>query len=434
MQFTEEQIVTLSPDPASLKAGQGLSSQSKWVLAANNERALWGECQGSGKLPYQTQVDIHNIAFKCTCPSRKFPCKHGLGLLLLYVKSKASFKTQDEPSWVSEWLDKRKEKEEKKSEIAAKPVDVEAQAKRADARNKKVIQGIAELQTWIKDIIKSGLLDLPNRAYEYWQLPNKRLVDAQAGGLANMVAELGNYNYFDDSWQYNVLNQLVKIYLLSEAYNNLETLPVDLQQEVKLLIGFNQNKEQLTALEGVKDQWMVLSKNVQPLDKIVVEHNWLWGVKTKKFALFIQFYPTAQLPEQNLLPNTTIDAEVVYYPGRNYRVLLKDWSLINSNNDLVFLQNFEAAYTIFNKSLADNPFMDEVPILIENISFIKERNSFYAVDQQGFALPVLVGIQAELHILAITGGAPVRVFMLINENSVLPLSILNASNPKSNGF
>lgn len=427
MQFTEDQIASLSPDPASLKAGQGLSSPAKWVSAEYSDRALWGECQGSGAHPYQTQVDLQNIAFKCSCPSRKFPCKHGLGLLLLYVKNRNSFQSNVEPSWVKEWLDKRQEKEEKKAEVAAKPVDLAAQAKRSEARHKKVLQGIDELQIWIKDLIRIGLIDLPNVAYSYWQTPAKRLIDAQATGLANMVTELGKYDYFKESWQYKVLNQLIKTYMLCEAYKNVDTLPEDLQQEVRLLIGYNQPKEQLLAMEGIKDQWMVLSKTAEPLDKIMLEKNWLWGKKSKRFALFIQFYAGAQLPEQNLLPNSSIEAEVVFYAGRNNRVIIKEWSGLNTITGLDFLSNFKEAYESYTNSICKNPFIEEVPVLLKNITFIKDSDFFWAVDEQEHAMPVEIEIAAQLNILAVTGGAPVNMFMLINENSVLPLSILNPS-------
>jgi SWIM zinc finger len=43
---------------------------------------VWGLCAGSGKRPYQTVVDLTGPAYKCSCPSRKFPCKHALALLL----------------------------------------------------------------------------------------------------------------------------------------------------------------------------------------------------------------------------------------------------------------------------------------------------------------------------------------------------------------
>src|SRR5215470_17970544 len=83
MNYSAEQIIALAPDAASAKAGRSLATASKWQNVGHDERALWGECQGSGAKPYQTVIDLSEPAFKCTCPSRKFPCKHALGLFLL---------------------------------------------------------------------------------------------------------------------------------------------------------------------------------------------------------------------------------------------------------------------------------------------------------------------------------------------------------------
>ena len=51
MQLSEDQIIKLAPDAASVKAGKGLASAAKWVLRGASDRALWGHCQGSGKNP-----------------------------------------------------------------------------------------------------------------------------------------------------------------------------------------------------------------------------------------------------------------------------------------------------------------------------------------------------------------------------------------------
>ena len=112
LNLTEEQITQLAPDAASVKAGKGLANRTKWVLLEHSDRAIWGHCQGSGKTPYQTVVDTKNIAFKCSCPSRKFPCKHGLGLLFMYASHADLFKEAEEPDWVTAWLSKREEKAE----------------------------------------------------------------------------------------------------------------------------------------------------------------------------------------------------------------------------------------------------------------------------------------------------------------------------------
>lgn len=115
MKFTQEQILKFAPDDASVKAGKALATPSKWVVTAAHEKALWGDCQGSGKTPYKTIIDLVNLAFKCSCPSRKFPCKHGLGLLFLYVSHSSVFSCEENMApHVEEWINKRSAKQEEK--------------------------------------------------------------------------------------------------------------------------------------------------------------------------------------------------------------------------------------------------------------------------------------------------------------------------------
>jgi uncharacterized Zn finger protein len=88
--------------------------------------------------PYQTQIDLTNTAFKCSCPSRKFPCKHGLGLLFWLPKNGEISSAIEEPSWVSEWMNKRSAKvnkpevsteEEISPEVLLAQAEKQAQAK-----------------------------------------------------------------------------------------------------------------------------------------------------------------------------------------------------------------------------------------------------------------------------------------------------------------
>ena len=81
MQLTAEQIAEMAPDPASAAAGKKLAGLKHWQSVGKNTAALWGLCQGSAV--YQVKVDLANMGYHCSCPSRMFPCKHVLGLLLL---------------------------------------------------------------------------------------------------------------------------------------------------------------------------------------------------------------------------------------------------------------------------------------------------------------------------------------------------------------
>src|SRR5438270_12332370 len=88
--WSTEQVLALAPDESSRKAARGLAKPGPWSELGSTESLVWGKCLGSGKTPYQVTVDLTEPAFKCTCPSRKFPCKHGVALLLLWAAGDGS--------------------------------------------------------------------------------------------------------------------------------------------------------------------------------------------------------------------------------------------------------------------------------------------------------------------------------------------------------
>ena len=110
MELTSESVLALAPDASSVKAAQALLKPGQWPTLGFNENAVWGECKGSGSKPYQVEADLSGPVFKCTCPSRKFPCKHSLALLLLRVQQEAAFTQGEAPDWVKEWLDAREKR------------------------------------------------------------------------------------------------------------------------------------------------------------------------------------------------------------------------------------------------------------------------------------------------------------------------------------
>ena len=123
-------VLALAPDASSLRAAQPLASGRSWPLTgaaggaadgaedgtadrgaddgakAADGSVLWGECLGSAAAPYRTAVDLSGPAYRCSCPSRKFPCKHALALLLLWSDGVVAA-GGDPPEWVRDWLASR---------------------------------------------------------------------------------------------------------------------------------------------------------------------------------------------------------------------------------------------------------------------------------------------------------------------------------------
>jgi hypothetical protein len=114
-----QRVEQLAPDAAAVEAAQGIGRPQKWQGLGHNERLLWGECQGSGSNPYQVRVDPDDAACKCSCPSRKLPCKHALGLLMLFAWKNVP--TASMPGFVEEWEVGRAKRAQAKTARAAAP-------------------------------------------------------------------------------------------------------------------------------------------------------------------------------------------------------------------------------------------------------------------------------------------------------------------------
>src|SRR5262252_296146 len=108
MPLTFERIEGLAPDQASLAAARKLLKPSSWPTLAESEGLVWGECQGSGATPYRVIISEADAGYKCTCPSRKFPCKHALALMWLRAEGKTTFGSAAPPNWVLDWLSRRR--------------------------------------------------------------------------------------------------------------------------------------------------------------------------------------------------------------------------------------------------------------------------------------------------------------------------------------
>lgn len=458
--FSEEQIIALAPDEGSAKSGRELANARKWVnyfvsnanrqsaVAATPEQsskssvgaaheppfAVWGECQGSGSKPYQTCIDLNGPAFKCTCPSRKFPCKHGLGLLLLFTKELSSFADVAMPDWVSAWMQSRQERQEKavkkKENAGDAVVDEEARAKRQSNRIAKVEAGISEFQLFLQDRIRQGLSGIESQSYQYWERMAARLTDAQAPGLARGVRQCAGQANSGEGWQSRLLDQISQLHLAAEAFQHIDKLDLDLQQDLRNLIGFNFSQEQLLKEDGIKDTWQVLGQRIDVDDRLKTQRTWLRGESSKQWALVLSFAFGVQPLDISLLPGERVEAELVFFPGKfALRALVKNRTenketlsgLASYNNANEFLEDYSRALSL-------NPWLDIHPLAVDQvIAFSNKDGEFCLVDRDRNLIPTNSKYGIDWQILSITGGHPFTIFGEWNGDCLLPLSIFCAN-------
>lgn len=422
MNFSEDQVLSLAPDDASRKAGKDLANPSKWVSKGKNDQALWGECQGSGSKPYQTQVDLQSTAFKCSCPSRKFPCKHGIGLLLFHARQGAAFTDSNAPAWVTEWIEKRTEKAVKKETTPPKPVDEAAQAKRQQAREESIEEGIGELLIWMKDLVRNGLLSLPEKGPAFFDDMARSMIDAKAPGLASLLRQLSAVNFYQEGWQSPFLEQLARIYLVIAGFQNRQTLPPLLLEDIKTTVGLTTSQDELKQQNGITDHWLVIGKQISEEEQVTTERNWLYGLQSKQYALVLQFSVRGKGLQFSLSAGALIQAELVFFPSAQpLRALIKSYQVIQTHRPIHGFQTWSEQIEQQAEIVCSQPFQTERPALMHALQPVQVQGKWFLRDKENTLLPLSANYAGIWKLLAISGGAPIDLAVLNRNHEAEPI-------------
>ena len=428
-EWTTQQVLALAPDAGSAKSGRDLSNPGKWAALGRRDAAIWGECQGSGSKPYRTQADLTEPAFKCSCPSRKFPCKHGLGLMLIFAADPSALADAEPPDWVAEWLAARAgraEKQEKKAAEPEKPVDAAARAKRAAQRDAKVAAGVQELERWMRDLARGGLAEIASRPYSYWEAPAKRMIDAQAPGLARMVRDMASVPATGAGWRERLLERLGRLHLLLQGYGRLESLPMETQADIKAAMGFTVAQEQVLAETGMRDQWFVAAQRVEEEESLRVQRTWLWGTQSDAAALILTFAHAGQPLDVSLLPGALLDADLAFYPGAvPLRALVQTRRETTSMPSEIFHhghREIDAAIGAYSGALARSPWLERYPFALRDMRPAHEDGRWEVQDAEGRALPISASFTHGWRLMGLSGGRAVTLWGEWNGSVFLPLS------------
>lgn len=86
--ITPEDVQGLAPDARGFADAKKLAKPSAWRRLGRDGEAIWGVALGSKGDAYAVFARSLDDA-RCSCPSRKTPCKHAMALLLLAANGHA---------------------------------------------------------------------------------------------------------------------------------------------------------------------------------------------------------------------------------------------------------------------------------------------------------------------------------------------------------
>jgi hypothetical protein len=410
--WSADSVLALAPDTSARRAATGLASASPWSRWGASGDLVWGSCAGSGKDPYQVAVDLTGPAYRCSCPSRKFPCKHALGLLLNWAGGRVPDHAEP-PGPERAWRASRAARLSPAAATTPAVKDPAAAARRSRQRAQRVAAGLAELQMWLCDQIRAGLSALPGAGgRRHAEQIAARMVDAQAPGVANALRRLSPIPGSGDGWPGRLLAEYAQLHLLARAHGRLDELPPGLGAVVRSRVGFVVSREDVLASPAAAGRWLVLAVRDVDEPPVPARRIWLRGRDTGRFALLVLYAVQgnfAGIKDAALTPGAELHADVHYYPGQPplravigaRRAKAATAAPPEATGDIAALLGSWAA------ALEQDPWLAEWPALLAGTP-VRAGDRWYLADASGGALPLL-GRESLWRLLAVSGGHPVTV-------------------------
>lgn len=340
-------VEQLASDQPSLKAAAGLTKPAKWsgIGISDDDTLIWGECAGSGANPYRVMADLRDLGNKCTCPSRKFPCKHVLALLWIRAEAIVPFPPAETPDWVSDWLGRRRTGNAAKPAAAptapkdlsaAKAAEPEeeaveapgaaarreaASAKRAEDTERAILDAMDALEQWIGDQLRMGLAAFIDEATTRCRRIAARLVDGKAAALAGRADELPARLLALPAGDRarGAVVELGKLVTLARAFRADPRDPA-----IRRAVATAETREALLAASDplrVSGPWEVLAEHVRTRrDGLVSQTCWLLNLSAEcgshRFAMLQDFFPaSAGRRASAFTPGERFMGDLLFYPS-----------------------------------------------------------------------------------------------------------------------
>ncbi|MEM7346966.1 MAG: SWIM zinc finger family protein [Chloroflexota bacterium] len=440
--WTNEKVTQFAPDAASVKASQKLARPQKWQTLGHDQQAAWGEMKGSGKNPYQVSLDLVRLqkeaaGYRCTCPSRKHPCKHVLALLFILADAPNAVSQAEPPEFVTEWLEKaaqRARRREARQQREQQPADPQQQTKTAAARKESIMVGLAELEPWLINLLRHGLASDQVKEINFWEAKAARMVDAQAPGVAAWLRSMATIPNSRQSWMEALLVELGQLYLLLQSFKRFDDLPPETQADLRSVVGWQFRQETLlnngssTNQPPIQDRWLVMGKKeVDAGQRLRLQRGWLRGQTSQRDALILEFAFGNAPFETRLYPGAWLQADLIYFPSRYpLRAFIHQREELSSPSPFPQGQSVQNNIEAYAQALAQNPWLRQCLFSLAAVVPVRQAGQWIVREAEGQTLPLSPSFAQPWRLFSLSGHHPLHLIGEWDGQHLTPLGAIVA--------
>lgn len=448
-------IESLAPNSGALKNGRDLVSKNKFsnLKIDADKTVIWGECAGSGKNPYNCSadfVDENNPISRCNCPSRQFPCKHGIGLMVAYANG-ASFSTAEIPDDIASKRGKLVAKAEKKEKEVTSIMEKAAEPKKVNKnavvkKTSSQLDGIEVAKKLLNNIVQNGISSVDAKVARDFEGQIKDLGNYYIPGIQTAFSDLLiELKGFEDSTVGRVIDKINYVNALLKKATEYLTIrkddpeaPIDVDSEIEEQIGTVWKSLDLVALGQYEKDASLIQLSFHSYDdkarKEFVEIGFWWSLQKQKVYQTKNYRPYKALKyvkEENSFSQKLEISTLIVYPGNNPRIR---WEKTDGTEMPIEKSDIksilEAAETDFAqvvkrvKNEVKNPLNNKNPFALLKVNEAGIINNMPEINQQSFirdanGFELLLNIDDDLNVIT-----PAYFQMLIPEKIEQPIAVL----------
>jgi hypothetical protein len=462
MNIRETDIPALAPDALSWSSALELAQCNDYFhLGRDMENTmLFGEYSGSQGSTYAVSIDFGNPdspVFQCSCPSRKNPCKHTLGLLILNARG-VDFAVSEIPYTVL--------KQRKNAAAAKKKADSTRRryAKTEPLTFQKHIQtrleGLALSRELLFSLLNNGIGTVNGKKIHALQKQSKQLGNASLPGIQaaflhvlDQFAAAGTESMYDDVCdaviRFDALTRHGMSYLQNLSDATAENTGID--TEMESLLGTVWKLADLKKMGMVAENARLIQLAFTGFDNELTaqyEDIGVWAeADSGRLSLHIKYRPykaVRHIEKDDTVLKAVCVPELCRYPSKNMNARIR-WDggavlseITNADRDKLIqsaARDYETVMTMA-KTQIRNPLCDPNPYILVTFQTIGTAEGKLVLENEsGQRLPMVNDESGKwpetLPVLTLLGerlslfSAVLLRFVYINQSvSAVPLTLV----------
>lgn len=273
----------------------------------------------------------------------------------------------------------------------------------------------SEIEVRLRDFLRNGLFRLVDNILDNTEQLRRRLIDNQAPGLAAMFTSLANIDFSSVYWKQQLVSSISRIFTISQAVKNIESLPADWQNEILALTGVSFPQQEVAKSDPVSDIWLALAVRKEVFNSMTMVNTWYFGKTSRRFACNVEFVAGNHIVT-SVTPGAYYESRFHYFPGiHSMRVVSQSHVRINTSFAPQAFNGLKNALRICRRAFSDNPFMTDIPLIMSGLRLARRDGALYLADSDNLVFPIRISDDCGVMLLSYTGGRPFSAFVVFHD-------------------